>query len=61
MTPLGAKIDSSINIVTCWVYVTRQITLRRIAYGEFIPLAHTFTPFTILQLLPSTVLQLLVL
>jgi hypothetical protein len=43
------------------MYVTRQVTSRLIAYSEFIPLALTFTPFTILQLLLSTVSQLLTL
>jgi hypothetical protein len=38
--------------------VTRQVTSRLIWYSEFIPLALTFTPFTIIQLLPSTVSQL---
>jgi hypothetical protein len=47
--------------VTCWVYVRRQITSRRIEYSEFIPLALTFTQFTILQLLPSAVSHLLLL
>jgi hypothetical protein len=28
---------TSVYIVTCWVYVTRQITSRLIAYSEFIP------------------------
>jgi hypothetical protein len=43
-------------------YVTRQITSRRIEYSEFIPLALTFTQFTITpQLLPSAVSQLLLL
>jgi hypothetical protein len=53
--------DALKYIVTCWVYVTRQVTLRRFAYSEFIPLAHTFTWFTISQLLSSAVSQLLVL
>jgi hypothetical protein len=52
---------ASYIIVTCWVYVTRQVTSRRIGSSEFIPLAHTFTSFTILQLLPSAVSQLLIL
>jgi hypothetical protein len=43
------------------VYVTRQITSRRIEYSEFIPLALTVTQFTISQLLPSAVSQLLLL
>jgi hypothetical protein len=38
--------------------VTRQLTSRLIAYSEFIPLALTFTPFTISQLLSSAVSQL---
>jgi hypothetical protein len=25
------------SIVTCWVYVTRQVTSRRIGYSEFTP------------------------
>jgi hypothetical protein len=36
--------------------ITQQITSHRIAYSEFIPLAHTVTP-----LLPSAVSQLLLL
>jgi hypothetical protein len=31
------------HTVTCCVCITRQLTLRRIAYSEFIPLAHTVT------------------
>jgi hypothetical protein len=50
------KIFPFLNTVTCWVYVTRQITSRRIGYSEFIPLALTIT-----QLLPSAVSQLLLL
>jgi hypothetical protein len=50
-----------IYIVTYWVYVTRQLTSRRIQYNEFTALALTFTPFTILQVLPSTVSRLLIL
>jgi hypothetical protein len=46
------------HIVTCWVYVTRQITSRRIRYSEFIALALTFIQFTVSQLLPSAVSQL---
>jgi hypothetical protein len=39
--------------------VTRQITSRRIAYSEFIPLALTVKQFTVTPLLPSVVSQLL--
>jgi hypothetical protein len=46
-----------IYIVTCWVYVTRQVTSRRIAYSEIITLALTFQQFTITQVLPSAVSQ----
>jgi hypothetical protein len=44
--------------VTSWVYVTRQVTSRRLEYSEFIALALTFTQFTISQLLPSAVSQI---
>jgi hypothetical protein len=50
-----------VDTVASWVYATRQITSRRIRYSEFIPLALTFTQFTISQLLPSAVSQLLIL
>jgi hypothetical protein len=49
------------NIVTCWVYVTRQITSCHIKYNKFIPLGHTFTQSTITQALPSAVSQILLL
>jgi hypothetical protein len=53
--------DLLLYILSRVVYVTRQITLRRIQYSEFIPLALTVTQFTISQLLPSAVSQLLIL
>jgi hypothetical protein len=49
------------QIVTCWVYVTRQITSRCLGSSEFIPLALTFIQFTITQVLPSAVSHLLLL
>jgi hypothetical protein len=53
-----ANSDTKLSRVGC---ITRQVTSRHIQYSEFIPLALTFTPFTILQLLPSTESQLLIL
>jgi hypothetical protein len=52
---------SNVDIVTCWVYVTGQITSRHIECSEFIPLALTFTQFTVSQVLPSAVSQLFLL
>jgi hypothetical protein len=49
------------HVLGCWVYVTRQITSRRIGYSEFITLALTTTQFTISQVLPSAISQLLLL
>jgi hypothetical protein len=41
------------------MYVTRQITSRRLGSSEFIPLALTVTQFTVTPLLSSAVAQLL--
>jgi hypothetical protein len=42
-------------------YATRQITSHRLGTSEFIPLALTVTQFTVSQLLPSAVSQILLL